>query len=152
MQSSSFLWIVQVCVCVDQIAATWHLALAPIRVVSHSEELVLVQNLLTADIVRQQAVTQFMEHTFDHLDRISKVGNTYLKVLLRILFHHWPMKWPCDFCMILLPSHPLWWRWSDFICWQATSSCYNMCARLFSTFSLVRNVINSFPLARSNYL
>ena len=50
-----------VCVCEDQIAATCHLALAPIRVVSHSEELVFVQNLLPADIVRQQAVTQCMK-------------------------------------------------------------------------------------------
>ena len=62
------------CVCVDQIAATWHLALAPIRVVSHSEELVLVQNLyqltLFVNILSHNACIM-IQILYDHMDRIS---------------------------------------------------------------------------------
>ena len=63
-----------VCVCEDQIAATCHLALAPIRVVSHSEELVLVQNLyqltLFVNILSHNACIM-IQILYDHMDRIS---------------------------------------------------------------------------------
>ena len=39
-------------------------------------------------------------------------------------------QWPCDF-HISFPTHPLWWRWSHFICWQATKGWYNMCSAFF---------------------
>ena len=87
---------------------------------------------LPTDIVRKHTVTQCMYYDPDLIWPYGQNIVTWQHLYSFVKIYGYMLnQWPCDFHMIAFPTHPIWWRWSHFICWQATKSLYNMCSAFF---------------------